>query len=931
MKLFNYTYETAELLHQFISTSFHPNDHFLIQLFCGDFDTQKITSILQSLKHTLPKSVIIGSSTAGEIEHGLMKHDSILITFCQLEKSVAKAYYFPEVSYESGKSAALTIVEKETKVCIAFAESLAEGDSEAFIDGFNAIHADVPLCGGNAADGFAFHHTFIIFEDQIFEKGIAIVSLNGDALRVHTDFSFGWSKIGKELTITRSDQDTIYEIDHKPVKEVYAHYLGDDIVQNLPNSVLEFPLVKVCDAIDVCRSVVKVNSDGSFVYKGHMHEGEKVRFSIGNVEDILHKALLLQAKINEKPAEVIFIYSCSVRKHFLKKQLNDEFSVLEQIAPTAGFFTYGEFFHSFSKNQLLNVTTTVLALSESEYIAPKIINDKTKNHSSTLKSLTHLVNETQHELDGSINFLNQYKMILDESSIVSKMNPEGIITYVNEALCTLSGYSKEELIGAKHEMLRDLNHDAVLYADLWRTIRAKKIWKGILRGIGKYGEMHYVKSTIMPILNEKDEILEYISASFDITELILKEKLIQQHFRDELTGVNNREALFHHIHIDRGNKLLILLNLVGFSEINDYLGYDVGDTLLKQIASFLIKSFENKENVVFRINGDEFAVLLGKEDLNAFKNIRDKIKKTIQNLEKKVFSIKGYEVSVRLSVGVAFGESEEIYMQSHVALKEARIHNKVITFYDTNEALKAKTRQNIQVIQKIKAAIENDRIVPFFQGIYDNTLGKITKYEVLMRLQEENGNYLSPYYFLEQAKKTRLYEKLTKIIIAKSFAYLHDKDVTFSINLTKSDILSTSVKECLFSNIQKYQCAHHVVLEIVESEGIDNFKDISSFIHEVKALGCRIAIDDFGTGYSNFVYLSKLEIDFIKIDGSLIKDIDTNPTSVMTVETIIAFAQKMGYKIVAEFVDKQSVQDKLQSLGVDFSQGYLFSKPSPTL
>ena len=128
-------------------------------------------------------------------------------------------------------------------------------------------------------------------------------------------------------------------------------------------------------------------------------------------------------------------------------------------------------------------------------------------------------------------------------------------------------------------------------------------------------------------------------------------------------------------------------------------------------------------------------------------------------------------------------------------------------FYEINESLKAKTRQNLQVIQKIRAAIENDRIVPFFQGIYDNKLHKITKYEVLMRLQEEDGSYLSPYYFLDQAKKTRLYEKLTKMMIHKSFEYLKDFDVDFSINLTKGDILSSSVKECLYENIKKYQCA----------------------------------------------------------------------------------------------------------------------------
>ena len=200
-----------------------------------------------------------------------------------------------------------------------------------------------------------------------------------------------------------------------------------------------------------------------------------------------------------------------------------------------------------------------------------------------------------------------------------------------------------------------------------------------------------------------------------------------------------------------------------------------------------------------------------------------------------------------------------------------------------------------------------------------------------MRLQEEDGTYLSPYFFLEQAKKTRLYEKLTKIIIEKSFAYLADKEVDFTINLTKGDILSTSVKACLFEALSRYDCAKRVILEIVESEGIDNFEEIATFIREVKAVGCRIAIDDFGTGYSNFSYLPRLNVDFIKIDGSLIQEIDINPIKAMTVETIVSFAHKMQYQIVAEFVDKERIQTILEMLHVDFSQGYLFSQPDATI
>jgi len=931
VKLINYSYETLEALEHFARTYFRYNDHLLIQIFCGSFDKLKITEILHFLKQTFPKSVIIGASTAGEIKSGRIKTGTIQMSFCHLEKSVAKTYYFQDVDFESGRKAAASIVEKETKVCIALAHPFAKDDSENFIEGFNSVRADIPLAGGNAADEFLFESAFIIFESQILEQGIVLATLSGKTLHVNNGYSLGWTQIGKELSVTKVDKGTIYEIDHQPIQEVYQHYLGKDVLQNLPSSAMEFPFVKICDEIEVCRSLIGANEDGSLLFSGHLNEGEKVRFAIGNVEEIMDRAVSIQEQINEKPVEAIFIYSCAVRKRFLHKQLNYELGLLQQIAPTAGFFTYGEFFHSSHKNQLLNVTSTVLALSESDYIISHTLGEKPEVNCSTLKSLTHLVNTTQYDLDVNINFLNQYKMILDQSAIVSKMDISGNITYVNDSFCRLSGLNREEIVGTKHSRFRHPNSNASIYSDLWSAIQKKEIWSGVLHCINPKEETYYLKTTLMPFLDEQGHIIEYITSSIDITDLVLKEQIIEQHFKDELTGFGNREALFHRLRTDEGQKLLILLNLVGFSEINDYLGYDVGDDLLKQIADFLMQTFDNHSDVVFRINGDEFAVLLAECDQKMFHKLREKIKRMIHSLENKVFTIKGYEVVVRLNVGVAEGTTDEIYMQSHVALKEAKMHNQAVMFYDSSEALKIKTKQNLQVIQKIQAAIENDRIVPFFQGIYDNKLHKITKYEVLMRLQEEDGSYLSPYYFLDQAKKTRLYEKLTKIMIRKSFEYLKDFNVDFSINLTKGDILSSSVKECLYETIKKYQCAHRVVLEIVESEGIENFSEITSFIHEVKQLGCRIAIDDFGTGYSNFAYLVKLKVDIIKIDGSLIKDIDTNETSAMTVETIVSFAQKMGYSIVAEFVDRMSVQEKLQSLHVEFSQGYLFSKPSPII
>ncbi|MBN1840270.1 MAG: EAL domain-containing protein [Campylobacterales bacterium] len=931
MKLINHTYQTLEALEVFVKSTFKGDEHLLIQLFCGEVEHHQLSSIISFLKSFFSHSVLIGASTAGEIASGVIYSNSIQISFCHLEKSQAKVYYFEDANFENGKKAARALLEDDTKVCIAFSHPFGEDDSESFLEGFNMHASHIPLAGGNVADEFLLQKTSIIYENKIVERGIVLVGLRGKSLHVNSAYSLGWTPVGKEFVVTKAHKNTLYEIDGVPVKSIYEHYLGSDSVKKFPYNAMEFPFMKMSDGIEVYRSLIAQNTDGSLRYAGHLNVGDKIRFAIGNIEEIMQKALLLQKKMDEKPVEALFVYSCSSRQLFLKEHLKYECELLENIAPTAGFFTYGEFFHSKHKNQLFNLATTVLGLSESDFMVSHVVTKKPEVHCSTLKSLTHLVNTTQHELDVNVNFLNQYKKILDACCMVSKVSVDKVITYVSEPFCEMAGFSKEEILGQSHRIFRPSDADPSLYDELWETVRRKEIWRGITKGVNKSGQTHYLQNTIMPILDKNGEILEYICAHFDITELVLKERIIEKHFKDELTGFGNREALFYRLNLDHQPKLLVLINLVGFSEINDYLGYDVGDELLKRVAHFLMTSFYNYSDVVFRINGDEFAILLCGKD---FENdgIETFITKSMKELEKKVFTIHGYDAVLRLNVGVAEGNDAKVYMRSHIALKEAKKENKLILFYhDEDEGLKQKTKHNLHIIQKIKYAIENDRIVPFFQGIYDNTLHQITKYEVLMRLQEEDGSYLSPYHFLEQAKKTRLYEKLTKIMIQKVFAYFKDLPFDFSINLTKGDILSSSVKESLFEHIKNFQCGHRVILEIVESEGIENFHEIAHFIHEAKKLGCRIAIDDFGTGYSNFSYLVKLDVDFLKIDGSLIRDINSNDVNFMMVDTMVSFAHKMGYEVVAEFVDNPKVQALLESLHVNFSQGYLFSKPAPMI
>lgn len=926
MRLINHKYESIEQLELFIDQYIPKKGSLLIQLFSGVMYKSLIQPILDTLTLRLPHASLIGSTTAGEIMDGKMSSFQIIISFSVFDATEVATYYFPRSDYENGQRAARDILSNRTKACIAFSEGLKE-DSESFLKGFTSVQNNVIIAGGNAGDDLTFTHTYVMHKNTIYNEGIVLAVLDSDVLQAHNAYSLNWTSVGKEMIVTKADKNVIYEIDGRPIKELYTHYLSAETIERIPASAIEFPLIKIEDGVRIARSIIGQSADGGFIYAGHFKNGDKVRFAIGNVEEILNHAADVQDDVASFPAEATYIYSCSVRKLFLQDQLNYEFGLIDEVAPTAGFFTYGEFFHSVSDNQLLNITTTTLSLSESSASDHSHINkNRHEYRHSMLKSLTHLINVTQHELDENIAFLDQYKMVLDESSIVSKTDEKGIITYVNDAFCDISGYSRDELMGKNHNIVRHPDNSPAIFKDLWETIRSGKVWKNTFKNFSKTGKEYYVKSVIAPIFDEKGKIVEYIAARMDVTDLIVKERIIQRQLTDELTGFKNRTALFADLENSSKDPTLVVLNIDRFSNINDYFGYAAGDDVLKAFAKNIDELIEHHH--LYRISGDEF-VFICHNEFNS--ELKDHIVEYVNNLERRKFKIGTYDISVKVSGGAAHAPKSEVYNLAHIALKEAKEKREKVIFYNDNRALSEKAHNNIMMVNTIQSAIEGERIVPYFQGIVDNKTRHITKYEALIRMIDENGKIISPFLFLEHAKKSKLYDKLTQIMIAKTFAVFESLEYEFSLNFTLHDIMSKETRTFLFDTLEKSSAANRLVFEIVETEEIENFSEVIDFIKTVKSYGCKIAIDDFGTGYSNFSYLSKLDVDYIKIDGSLIKNINIDTDHLLTVESILLFAQRKGIATIAEFVEDEAIYQKLVELGINYSQGYLFSVPSPSI
>jgi len=927
MQLLNHKYETVEKLELFINTFISQKVTIFIQLFSGNMDLILVQSLLDTLHMKLPDAIIIGATTAGEIINGSMRSNEIIIAVSLFHSTDIKSRYFSVADYENGVLAAREMLSDRSKVCIAFGEGL-HGDSESFLNGFTSVRDNLIIAGGNAGDDLTFTHTAIMHNTTIHERGIVVVILDSDCLEVHNNYSLNWTSIGKEMVVTRSNGNVLYEIDGQSIQAIHEHYLGSDAISMIPESAIAFPLIKIEDGVRIARSIIGQSNDGGFVYAGHFKNGDVVRFAIGNVEEILNHAVDIRQSLSTKAVEATYIYSCSVRKHFLKEELNYEFALINDIAPTAGFFTYGEFFHAPHTNQMLNLTTTTLSLSESKSTNSYIpLNEGHHSRHTMLKSLTQLVNVTQSELDDNLKILDQYKMVLDESSIVSKTDADGVITYVNDPFCDISGYSREELLGNRHNLIRHPNTPSKLFKELWKTIKSGKVWKGTFQNLSKTGKPYHVKTVIAPIFDDAGHIVEYIAARVDVTELITKEQIIQRQLQDTLSTLKNRTALLNDLENESGEVTLVLLNIDRFSNINDYFGYEVGDQLLKSFSDRLRDTVEH--NYLYRISGDEFAIICINHTFDD--ELRDHVIEHLNKLENYKYSVGGYEHTLNVTCGVAYAIYSDVYNLAHMALKEAKEQRSKLIFFNDNTELSEKNRNNIWMIHKIRSAIEEDRIVPYFQGIVDNATRCIVKYEALIRLIEKDGTVLSPFWFLEHAKKSKLYDQLTRIMITKTFAVFEKCEYEFSLNLTLQDIVNDETRSFLYDTLECSSASARVVFEIVESEGIENFDEVAEFIRTVKSYGCKIAIDDFGTGYSNFNYLSKLDIDYIKIDGSLIKNINSDADHLLTVESILFFARKKGIMTIAEFVEDEATFATLLKLDVDFSQGYLFSTPQPTI
>lgn len=539
-------------------------------------------------------------------------------------------------------------------------------------------------------------------------------------------------------------------------------------------------------------------------------------------------------------------------------------------------------------------------------------------------------NNMSDKLSTNISFLDAYKMAIDETNIVSKTNKEGVITYANKQFCEVSGYTKKELMGRHQNIVRHPDMPQDVFANLWETIQSKKTWKGVVKNRKKDGGFYIVDATIIPLLDKEGEIIEYVAVRHDITVI---EEQKEKHKIDELTLLPNRIKLLEDIQ-NFNDPLLMRINLNNFSNLNDFYGYAVGDKVIIHIASLLDQMSKDMGCFIYKLYADDFAILFkkGYHTEETFENIIVKITKLIESSG--IACDETSCIHIKITSGIAFldDDKETLFSDANIALKNAKIEHKSYLIYDKSLRKDDDYAQNMVWIKKIQDALLEDRIRPFFQPIIDNETGLITKYEALVRLVEKEGKVISPFFFLDIAKKANLYSQITHVMIDKSFEKFEQyKDYEFSINLTIDDITNQDTINYIVTKLSNYENSQRVIFEVVESEEIQDYKEINSFIKKIKEYGAKIAIDDFGSGYANFEHILTLDADFIKIDGSLIKNINRDRNALIITEAIIEFSKKLNRKTIVEYVHNEDIYDIVRAYGADYSQGFYLGEPSEDL
>lgn len=536
-----------------------------------------------------------------------------------------------------------------------------------------------------------------------------------------------------------------------------------------------------------------------------------------------------------------------------------------------------------------------------------------------------------------INDYEQLHQVFDCLSLtfpISITDKNGVITKVNNKFCESTGFSEKELIGRTHNIISHQDTTLSEYENMWHSISNKEDYCEIMKIKCKSGKALWHFILIRPVLDKNGEIDSYFSFRVDMSDFMnMKRKLEISSQLDKKTNLYKKSKLLYKMK-DSKEGVLFTVGIKSFSTYKSFFGEEFADKLLLEFAKRLEKYYFLHFSCYSLEDDNLFAIYRPLRD----KEFVDKalIKKvTLDSKESLLapFIINGTEFSIDICIGVSNGPNEDLIHNSRVAYESATKRNLELLYYEEGMNTKLKLfKKNLEFVNEILYAIKHDGIILHYQPILDLKENKINKYECLVRMKNRAGTITVPNAFLPIAKTAGCYSKITKIVIEKAFDFFEDKDHYFSINVSYEDIKREDFVDFLINKLRNYNGSNRVIVEILEDEDVmQTIDDANRVFEEIKKTGAKVAIDDFGVGYSNIDNLLSMNIDIIKIDGKIIKNILEDNGTYEMIEGVVKMAHKKGIKVIGEYVESEEILNVLINMGIDGGQGYHIGKPSAQL
>jgi diguanylate cyclase (GGDEF)-like protein/PAS domain S-box-containing protein len=526
-------------------------------------------------------------------------------------------------------------------------------------------------------------------------------------------------------------------------------------------------------------------------------------------------------------------------------------------------------------------------------------------------------------------------------------DPAGVILRVNNAFTEITGYSPEEAVGQTPLLLQSGRHDHQFYREMWETIEHTGSWRGEVWDQRKNGEVYPKWLTVSAVKGNDGTVTHYVGAHTDISERkIADEKINELAFFDLLTALPNRTLLQDRMEQALASSsrngsfgALLFIDLDDFKTLNDTLGHEVGDQLLKQVAQRLTQSLREGDTVA-RLGGDEFVAIL--KGLGS--NVTEAATSTLAAAEKllitlgEVFQINATTYHGTASIGATIFQGnrvaiDELMKQADLAMYKSKAGGRnTVNFFDPVMEAELKARSTLEA--DLRRALKEQQFLLHYQPqVVDD--GRLTGAEVLVRWQHPQRGMVSPAEFIPLAEETRLILTLGSWVLENACAQLavwatkpEMAHLTLAVNISARQFHQPDFVQQVLAILHETGADPNLLkLELTESLMVHNVQQIIEKMYALKAKGIGFSLDDFGTGYSSLAYLKRLPLDQLKIDQSFVRDVLIDPNDAAIAKTVVALANTLGLGVIAEGVETAAQRDFLAESGCHAYQGYFFSRP----